>query len=228
MADTALRFAFLGQQPAKPLSNFEKAMQASAGNPATFRSEFDALNAGFSSTAAQMQNRIMRNQLEEKAARLGVSNQQAYALAGSDLTNTQALQNAWNRLTGPGPAPVQQTTPAATQQPQQTQTSEPTGPSKSDLMLQSLQDSIAAMQQGFMQSMQQSAQQFQQMQQAQNERMEALQQMMIQSQASQAERPTVAGVKSAVGQSGTPMQIARRGVSGSFGRRGMRMKNINV
>jgi hypothetical protein len=95
-------------------------------------------------------------------------------------------------------------------------------------MLQSLQDSIAAMQQGFMQSMQQSAQQFQQMQQAQNERMEALQQMMIQSQASQAERPTVAGVKSAVGQSGTPMQIARRGVSGSFGRRGMRMKNINV
>jgi hypothetical protein len=95
-------------------------------------------------------------------------------------------------------------------------------------MLQSLQDSIAAMQQGFMQSMEQNAQQFQQMQQAQNERMEALQQMMIQSQARQAERPTVAGVKTAVGQSGTPMQIARRGVSGSFGRKGMRIQALNV
>ena len=187
-----------------------------------------AKDAGFSSVAAQQANRMMRNQLEEKAARLGVSNQQAYSLAGSDLTNTQALQSAWNRLTGPGPAPVQQTTPAVTQQPQQTQTPEPTGPSQSDLMLKSLQDSIAAMQQGFMQSMQQSAQQFQQMQQSQNERMEALQQMMIQSQASQAERPTVAGVKTATGQAGTPMEIARRGVSGTFGRRGMRISGLNV
>jgi len=133
----------------------------------------------------------------------------------------------------PAPAPAaaapapQSAPPPAAAAPQPAAPAD-TGPSKSDLMLQSLQDSIAAMQQGFMQSMQQSAQQFQQMQQAQNERMEALQQMMIQSQASQAERPTVAGVKSAVGQSGTPMQIARRGVSGSFGRRGMRMKNINV
>ena len=187
-----------------------------------------AKDAGFSSVAAQQANRMMRNQLEEKAARLGVSNQQAYSLAGSDLTNTQALQSAWNRLTGPGPAPVQQTTPAVTQQPQQTQTPEPTGPSQSDLMLKSLQDSIAAMQQGFMQSIQQNAQQFQQMQQSQNERMEALQQMMIQSQASQAERPTVAGVKTATGQAGTPMEIARRGVSGTFGRRGMRISGLNV
>jgi len=128
----------------------------------------------------------------------------------------------------PAPQSAAQSAPPATAPLLTAEEPAPTGPSKSDLMLQSLQDSIAAMQQGFMQSMQQSAQQFQQMQQAQNERMEALQQMMIQSQASQAERPTVAGVKSAVGQSGTPMQIARRGVSGSFGRRGMRMKNINV
>jgi len=194
-----------------------------------YQAEQAAKSAGFSSVAAQMQNRILRNQLEEKAARLGVSNQQAYALAGRDLTNTQALQNAWNRLTGPGPAPATQAQQAAPAQTEAASTSPAdTGPSQSDLMLQSLQDSIATMQQGFMQSMQQNAQQFQQMQQAQNERMEALQQMMIQSQASQAERPTVAGVKSAVGQAGTPMQIARRGVSGSFGRRGMRMKNINV
>ena len=70
-----------------------------------------AKDAGFASAAAQMQNRILRNQLEEKAARLGISNQEAYAKAGGDLTNTQALQNAWNQLTGPSAAqkaPAQQ------------------------------------------------------------------------------------------------------------------------
>jgi hypothetical protein len=194
-----------------------------------YQAEQAAKSAGFSSAAAQMQNRMMRNQLEEKATRLGVPLSQAYSLAGSDLTNTQALQNAWNQLTGPGPAPApaQQAAPPQAAAPAPAAPA-PTGPSQSDLMVQSLQDSIAAMQQGFMESMQQNAMQFQQMQQAQNERMEALQQMMIQSQASQAERPTVAGVQTAVGQSGTPMQIARRGVSGSFGRRGMRVQNLNV
>ena len=188
-----------------------------------------AKDAGFSSVAAQQANRMMRNQLEEKAARLGISNQEAYAKAGSDLTNTQALQNAWNQLTGPvkKEEPVTEpVTPTTT-----TPTTDPVvdpGPSQSELMLKSLQDSIAAMQQGFMQSMQQSAQQFQQMQQSQNERMEALQQMMIQSQARQAERPTVAGVKTATGQAGTPMEIARRGVSGAFGRKGMRISGLNV
>ena len=194
-----------------------------------YQAEQAAKSAGFSSAAAQMQNRMMRNQLEEKATRLGVPLSQAYSLAGSDLTNTQALQNAWNQLTGPGPAPApaQQAAPPQAAAPAPAAPA-PTGPSQSDLMVQSLQDSIAAMQQGFMESMQQNAMQFQQMQQAQNERMEALQQMMIQSQASQAERPAVAGVQTAVGQSGTPMQIARRGVSGSFGRRGMRVQNLNV
>ena len=61
--------------------------------------------AGFSSVSEQTQNRIMRNQLEEKATRLGVPLADAYALAGSDLTNTQALQEAWNSLTGPAPPP---------------------------------------------------------------------------------------------------------------------------
>ena len=66
-----------------------------------------AKNAGFASVADQMANRMMRNQLEEKAMRLGVSLQDAYALAGSDLTNTQALQNAWNQLKeSPAPAPA--------------------------------------------------------------------------------------------------------------------------
>jgi hypothetical protein len=63
--------------------------------------EQEAQKAGFSSVADQQANRMMRNQLEEKATRLGVPLADAYALAGSDLTNTQALQNAWNQLTGP-------------------------------------------------------------------------------------------------------------------------------
>ena len=67
--------------------------------------EEEAKKAGFSSAADQTQNRIMRNQLEEKATRLGVPLADAYALAGSDLTNTRALQEAWNSLTGPEPPP---------------------------------------------------------------------------------------------------------------------------
>ena len=188
-----------------------------------------AKDAGFANAAAQMQNRIMRNQLEEKAARLGVPLSEAYAKAGGDLTNTQALQNAWNQLTAP---PKKEETVTETVTPTTTtpttETTTPAGPSESDLLLKSLTDSIAAMQKGFTDSLAASAQQFQQMQQSQNERMEALQQMMIQSQASQAERPTVAGVKTATGQSGTPMQIARRGVSGAFGRKGMRISGLNV
>ena len=231
MANTALRFAFLGQQSAKPLSNFEKAMQASAGNPATFRSEFDALNAGFGSAAAQTQNRMMRNQLEEKAARLGISNQEAYAKAGGNLTNTQALQSAWNQLTAPvkkeevdPPAPVENPTPDPTTAP----TPEPTGPSETDLMIKSLRDTITGLKDGFTSSLEASTTQFQQMQQAQNERMEQLQNMMIQQAASQAERPTVTGVKTATGSAGDAMQVARRGVSGTFGRRGMRISSLNV
>ena len=43
-----------------------------------------------------------------------------------------------------------------------------------------------------------------------------------------AERPEVAGVKMASGQAGTPMQIAKRGISGAFGRKGMRIQALNV
>ena len=87
---------------------------------------------------------------------------------------------------------------------------------------------IAQMQQGFMQSMQQQSQQFQQMQASQDERMQNLMQTIAQSQAQRTERPTVAGVKTAVGSAGDQMQIAKRGVSGAFGRKGMRISNINV
>ena len=67
-----------------------------------------------------------------------------------------------------------------------------------------------------------------QMQQAQEERMAALQQQMQQAMVAQQTRPEVAGVKMAQGSAGTPMQIARRGVTGAFGRRGMRISALNV
>lgn len=104
---------------------------------------------------------------------------------------------------------------------------EPQGPSMEDIASK-FQEQIAAMQQGFMQSMQQQQQMFQQMQVSQSERMEALQQQMMQAQVAQQQRPEVAGVKMAEGAGGTPMQIARRGVSGAFGRRGMRISSLNV
>ena len=189
-----------------------------------------ARNAGFSSAAAQQANRMMRNQLEMKATQLGVSNQEAYAKAGGDLTNTQALQNAWNKLVAP---PKKEETPAAaaadpTADAGPVQTTEPTGPSETDLMLKSLTDTIAGLQSGFTSSLAANAAQVQQLQQAQNERMEQLQNMMIQQAASQAERPTVTGVKTATGSAGDAMQVARRGVSGTFGRRGMRISSLNV
>jgi hypothetical protein len=112
------------------------------------------------------------------------------------------------------------------QQPQQPQ--QPQGPDFAALFA----EQIASMQQMFQQSMQQQQQQYMQMQQAQDERMAALQQQMQQSMQqsmiAQQTRPEVAGVKMAEGTAGTPMQIARRGVTGAFGRRGMRISSINV
>ncbi len=87
---------------------------------------------------------------------------------------------------------------------------------------------ITAMQGAFAQSMQQQQQQYQQMQNEQNMRMEALQQQMQQAMVAQQQRPQVAGVQMASGSAGTPMQIARRGVSGAFGRRGIRIQGLNI
>ena len=101
---------------------------------------------------------------------------------------------------------------------------QPQGPDVASL----LAGQIASMQQMFQQSMMQQQQQYMQMQQAQNARMEALQQQMQQSMIAQQQRPEVAGVKMAEGSGGTPMQIARRGVTGAFGRRGMRISSLNV
>jgi hypothetical protein len=87
------------------------------------------------------------------------------------------------------------------------------------------------MQSGFQDQLKQQAAQFAAMQQAQEERMVALQEQMKQAAASAAaaaNRPTVAGVKTATGSAGTDMQIARRGISGAFGRAGMRIQSLNV
>ena len=191
--------------------------------------EKSAKDAGFASVAAQQANRMMRNQLEMKAAQLGVSNQEAYAKAGGDLTNTQALQNAWNQLTAPAPAaPPPAPTPAPTPTPAPAPTPEPTGPSESDLAIQKLNDTISSLTSGFQTQLKDQSNQFAQIQAAQEERMAGLQNMMIQQAASQAERPTVTGVKTATGSAGDAMQVARRGVSGTFGRRGMRISSLNV
>ena len=134
------------------------------------------------------------------------------------------------------PAPQQQAAPAQQQQaptvaaPTQlpVKTYEPPpGPKMEDIAAQ-FSSQIAAMQQGFQQSMQQQATQFQQMQAAQQDRMADLQQQMMMAQVASADRPTVAGVKTATSSSGTDMQIARRGVRGALGRTGMRIKNLNV
>jgi|TARA_B100000530_G_scaffold253145_1_gene167004 hypothetical protein len=98
------------------------------------------------------------------------------------------------------------------------------GPSPQDMFA----TQIASMQEMFQQSMQQQQTQYMQMQQAQEERMAALQQQMQQAMVAQQTRPEVAGVKMAQGSAGTPMQIARRGVTGAFGRRGMRISALNV
>jgi len=70
-------------------------------DPAAAAQEFanqQAINVGFKSAADQESNRMMRNQLEMKAAQLGLTNEQAYSLVQGPLTNTAALQDAWNRL----------------------------------------------------------------------------------------------------------------------------------
>jgi|TARA_R100000479_G_scaffold31759_1_gene12893 hypothetical protein len=101
-----------------------------------------------------------------------------------------------------------------------------------DFLASLISDQVKSMQSMFKESMQQQMMQFQQMQEAQNQRMEALQAQMMQSMRDQAAmqqtRPEVAGVKMAEGTAGTVLQIARRGVSGAFGRRGLRISSLNV
>lgn len=135
-------------------------------------------------------------------------------------------------------APVQQQAPAQEAAPVQKQEQtvletkpreEPKTSPMQDVASQ-IASSISDMQSGFQQQLQQQAAQFAAIQKAQEERMVALQQQMQQSAAASAaaNRPTVAGVKTATGSAGTDMQIARRGIQGAFGRAGMRIQSLNV
>ena len=128
-------------------------------------------------------------------------------------------------------APTQPTAPAPGTQPQTylpVPTYEaPAGPNMEDLASQ-FAASIAEMQAGLMESFAAQQENFMQMQMAQDEKMQTLMSNIAQATAAQQDRPAVAGVKTAVGSSGDQMQIARRGVSGNFGRLGLRIKNLNV
>jgi len=99
-----------------------------------------------------------------------------------------------------------------------------TGPSVEDLLAKQI-EGLTNM---FTRSIEQQQAQFQQMQAAQDERMGQLMTQMQQAMVASQQRPEVAGVKMAGGSSGTPMQIARRGVTGAFNRRGMRISSLNV
>lgn len=130
----------------------------------------------------------------------------------------------------PAPAPAAPAPPAFPATPTNLPVSpppQPQGPTMADVASQ-FSSQIQEMQRGFMESMQAQTAQFQQMQAAQQERMEALQQQMLQAQIQQQQRPEVVGVKTATGSAGTPMQIARRGTTGTFARSGMRIKGLNV
>lgn len=110
-------------------------------------------------------------------------------------------------------------------------TTEPEGPSAEETFA----DLLAQLQTSFGDTMQQQATMFQDMQIAQDDRMAALQEQMQQQMLANQQamlynqnRPQVAGVQSAASSAGTPMQIARSGVTGAFGRTGMRISSLNV
>lgn len=155
--------------------------------------------------------------------------------AKANMTGYQKVPKFTPAQTQPAPtqetAPTQSTAPAPGTQ-QQTylpvDTYEaPAGPNMEDLASQ-FAASIAEMQSGLMESLAATQENFMQMQMAQDEKMQTLMSNIAQATAAKQDRPTVAGVKTAVGSAGDQMQIARRGVSGNFGRLGLRIKNLNV
>lgn len=165
------------------------------------------LDTGESSNPALFINRFGGN--KETMAHSGLKAVKAAEAAGLSIRQIQQMANAQGVQFGHRAVDY---------------INEQLGPSAEDTFA----SQISAMQQMFQQSMQQQQQQYMQMQQAQDERMAVLQQQMQQAMVAQQTRPEVAGVKMAEGTGGTPMQIARRGVTGAFGRRGMRISALNV
>ena len=210
-------------QPIYSITNREGYNQA-------LKAKQQAKDAGFASVDAMNINRQMRNQLESKAIASGMSIKDAYALVpGGNLTNTQALQEAWNKITVQPVAQqqTQQAAPAETQ-PAATQTAvADTGPSESEKMAQRLSDSIASLSKGFEDRLAAQAAESKRLAEEQAKRFETLQNQ-FQAQTQMMQRPDVMGVKTATGSGGDAMQIARRGVRGAFGRTGLRISSLNV
>lgn len=208
-------------QPIYSITNREGYNQA-------LKAKQQAKDAGFASVDAMNINRQMRNQLESKAIASGMAIKDAYSLVpGGNLTNTQALQEAWNKITVQPPAPPAPPPPGPPPKTVTPTAPPPTGPSESDLMAQRLTDSIAALSQGFEQRLAAQQAESQRLAEEQAKRFEALQNQ-FQAQTQMMQRPDVAGVKTATGSSGDAMQIARRGVRGAFGRTGLRISSLNV
>ena len=111
-------------------AGYEKAAQQAA--------EEQAKSAGFASVAAQDANRQMRNQLEMKAQMAGMPVQEAYNLVQGDLTNTKALQEAWNKI------PAQYTPPAAPAPAAAPAPEAPKGPTQADIYNQQREDFMSA------------------------------------------------------------------------------------
>lgn len=102
-----------------------------------------------------------------------------------------------------------------------------TGPTMLDLA-NALGKQVGDLKTAFTDILASQGEQMRALQESQTANMEALTNAMMQAQAMNQQRPQVAGVKMATGAAGTPMQIARRGVTGAFGRRGMRISSLNV
>jgi hypothetical protein len=190
--------------------------------------DYGAIQAGFKSAADQQANRMMRNQLEMKASQLGVSNQDAYKLVEGPLTNTSALQEAWNKLQAPAPQPPVVNPPPPTDPGPTTTVNPPVTQKPEDDVAKKFSDAIAGLTSGLNSQLTDITTQFANYQRQSEEQMAALRQSMLESQVRSFDRPEVAGVKSASGSAGDAMQIARRGVKGAFGRTGLRISSLNV
>jgi hypothetical protein len=108
-----------------------------------------------------------------------------------------------------------------------TGTNTDTGPSTQD-MIDAISTAVSGLSTGFGSAIEGISTEFAKLAGAQDDRMAELQKIMLQSQVMNQQRPEVAGVKTASGSAGNLMQIARRGVSGAFGRKGMRISGLNV
>ena len=132
--------------------------------------------------------------------------------------------------TNTGVTDVTDTGTTDTDQPLVVQPPDPEGPTMEDMFA----DTIAQMRAAYEQNLAQQQQQVAAMEQQQRQQMAVMQQQMREqqraasAQAQLAGRPSVLGVQTAQSSAGSPMQISRRGLTGAFGRKGMRIQSLNV